>query len=48
MTVNRISLIVCVAVGVVVVALAVVAAGQAPGTPRQVLPSALAKPAVKA
>jgi hypothetical protein len=47
MTVNRSSLIACVAVGVVVVALAVVAAGQAPATARQVLPAPLAKPAVK-
>ena len=47
MTVNRSSLIACVAVGVVVVALAVVAAGQAPATPRQVLPAPLAKPATK-
>ncbi len=47
MTVNRSSLIACVAVGVVVVALAVAAAGQAPATRRQVLPAPLAKPAVK-
>ena len=47
MTVNRSSVIACVAVGVVVVALAVVAAGQAPATPRQVLPAQLAKPPVK-
>ena len=47
MTVNRSSIIACVAVGVVVVALAVVAAGQAPATPRQVLPAPLSKPQVK-
>ena len=43
MTVNRSSLIACVAVGVVVVALAVVAAGQTPANSRQVLPAPLAK-----
>ena len=50
MTVNRSSIIACVAVGVVVVALAVVAAGQSPAAPRQVgvLSPALAKPPVKA
>ena len=43
MTVNRSSLIACVAVGVVVVALAVVAAAQTPASSRQVLPATLAK-----
>ena len=47
MTVNRSSLIACVAVGIVVVALAVVAAAQNPSAPRQVLPAPLAKPATK-
>lgn len=45
MTVNRSSLIACVAVGVVVVALAVVAAGQSPSAPRQV--RVVAAPLVK-
>lgn len=49
MTVKRSSIIACVAVGVVVVALAVVAAGQSPAAPRQVnvLSAPLAKPPVK-
>lgn len=49
MTVNRSSIIACVAVGVVVVALAVVAAGQSPAAPRQLsaLSAPLAKPPVK-
>ncbi len=47
MTVNRSSLIACVAVGIVVVALAVAATAQTPGAPRQVLPAPLAKPATK-
>ena len=47
MTVNRSSLIACVAVAIVVVALAVAATAQTPSAPRQVLPAPLAKPAAK-
>ena len=43
MTVNRNGFIASIAVGVVVVALAVVAAGQTPASPRRALPAPLAK-----
>jgi hypothetical protein len=46
MDVNRNGFIASVAVGVVLVALAVVASGQTPASPRQALPAPLAKPRV--